>query len=155
MVLWLTYLAAHTTYIIQVQITNDGRIALLFLTFLFAWAVDTVKSFGLLSLIYLIVVRRFGYLKENEKTFMPEDPLDHEKKENNLPRLKNFCLKMLEHRVIETISLVIISIYTIFILFWLTMLETINVDVNKMVAIDQVFLFIFAIEIMLKIFASN
>jgi len=155
MVLFLTYLAAHTTYIIQVQITNDGRIALLFLTFLFAWAVDTIKSFGLLSLIYLIVVRRFGYLKENEKDFMPEDPLDHEKKENNLPRLKNFCLKMLEHRVIETISLVIISIYTIFILFWLTMLETINVDENKLVAIDQVFLLIFAIEIMLKIFASN
>jgi len=76
MVLFLTYLAGHTTYIIQVQITNDGRIALLFLTFLFAWVIDTLKSFGLLSLIYLIVVRRFGYLKENEKDFMPEESAD-------------------------------------------------------------------------------
>lgn len=118
------------------QITNDGRIALLFLTFLFAWVVDTIKSFGLLSLIYLIVVRRFGYLKENEKDFMPEESADQEKSENNLPRLKNFCLKMLEHRVIETISLIIISIYTLFILFWLTMLETINVNETHLVAID-------------------
>lgn len=136
MVLFLTYLAGHTTYIIQVQITNNGRIALLFLTFLFAWAVDTIKSFGLLSLIYLIVVRRFGYLKENEKEFMPEEADDLEKTENNLPRLKNFCLKMLEHKVIETISLLIISIYTLFILFWLTMLETINVNEEHLVAID-------------------
>jgi len=43
---------------------------------------------------------------------------------------------MLEHRVIETISLVIISIYTLFILFWLTMLETINVNEEHLVAID-------------------
>ena len=118
------------------MITSDGRISLLFLTFLFAWAIDTVKSFGLLSLIYLIVVRRFGYLKENEKEFMPEEAIDLEKNENALPKLKNFCLKMLEHRVIETISLIIISIYTLFILFWLTMLDTINVDEKNLVAID-------------------
>jgi hypothetical protein len=103
---------------------------------MFAWAVDTVKSFGLLSLIYLIVVRRFGYLKENEKEFMPEDVADQEKTENNLPRLKNFCLKMLEHVVVETVSLIIISIYTLFILFWLTMLETIDVNEEHLVAID-------------------
>lgn len=62
---------------------------------------------------------------------------------------------MLEHRVVETCSMIIISVYTLFILFWLTMLDTINIDENKLVAIDQVFLIVFAIEIMLKVFASN
>lgn len=90
----------------------------------------------MLSLIYLIVVRRFGYLKENEKEFMPEEADDLEKSENNLPRLKNFCLKMLEHKVIETCSLIIISIYTFFILFWLTMLESVTIDENILVEID-------------------
>jgi hypothetical protein len=38
-----------------------------FLTFLFAFLLDQVKSVLSHSLIYLVVVRRFGFLKENEK----------------------------------------------------------------------------------------
>ena len=46
--------------------------------------------------MYLIVVRRFGYLKVNEKEFV--NPEDQEiKKEMAIPKLQACCLKTLEH----------------------------------------------------------
>ena len=55
-----------------------------------------MKQFGTLSVIYLIVVRRFGYLKENEKEFVNQEEIEV-KHEEAIPRLKNCCLKTLEH----------------------------------------------------------
>lgn len=104
--------------------------------------------------MYLVVVRRFGFLKPNESEFIDEDNLNL-KTETQIPKLKGFCLKMLEHRVIETLSMILISLYTIFILFDLTLSDFFNLDPKIMADIDLVFLTIFFIEIILKTFASN
>lgn len=58
-----------------------GRIALIFLTFLFAFVVDQVKQMAILGLVYMIIVRRFGFLKENEKEWLDRSSLP-EKTEN-------------------------------------------------------------------------
>ena len=102
MVLFISYLSAHCTYIFCHVVKQNGRKDLLFLTFLFAYIADQVKSVFMLSCIYLVVVRRFGYLKENEKDFIPQingpdDEVAMEKKENAMPQLKGMCLKLLEH----------------------------------------------------------
>ena len=86
-----------------------------------------MKQFGTLGVIYLVVVRRFGFLKENEKDFI--NPLDREvKHERAIPRLQNCCLKTLEHQYIENLSLLTIGLYSVFILFDLTMSELFNIN---------------------------
>ena len=44
----------------------------------------------------MVVIRRFGFLKENEKEFIKHDDTQT-KTENAIPRLKLCCLKTLEH----------------------------------------------------------
>lgn len=88
---------------------------------------DQAKSFAVLSLIYLVVVRRFGFLKENEKDWVNKDLLN-EKEEQAIPRMKNFILKILESRIVEGFSMFMISIYAVFILLDLTFLEMLNTD---------------------------
>jgi hypothetical protein len=62
---------------------------------------------------------------------------------------------MLESTAFETISMVLISFYTIFILFWLTMADIFNIDEQILSKIDTAFLTMFFTEIILKSFASN
>jgi hypothetical protein len=71
--------------------------------------------------------------------------------------LKIFCLKFLESTPFETVSLATIAIYTVFLLFWLVHEEMLSfsIDDKIMSGYDQVFLYIFSIEIILKSFASN
>jgi hypothetical protein len=76
-------------------------------------------------------VTRCGHLKQNEKEWYPKEPTD-EKTELSIPKLKSFCLKMLENRVVENFSMVVISIYTVFILFDLTFSDIFSIDVNLM-----------------------
>lgn len=97
-------------------VLNYGRPSLVFPTFLFALIVDQLKSLVTLSLIYTIVVRRFMYLAENETTY--SDPSERPApQENAIPRMKTFCLKFLESAIVEGVSMVIISLYTVFVLF--------------------------------------
>lgn len=100
------------------------------------------------------MVRRFNFLKENEKDWVSDEDRKV-KKENQIPRLKMFCLKTLEARAVENFSMVIISAYTLFILFDLTLSEALEIDANLLAQIDLVFLTVFFIEIILKTFASN
>jgi len=72
-----------------------------------------------------------------------------------IPRLKNCCLKTLEHQYIENLSLLTIGLYSIFILFDLTMSSLFTIDLALLEMIDFVFLTIFATEIALKTFASS
>lgn len=114
-------------------------------------------TYAVLSAIYIVVVRRFGFLKENkenEKDWRLNNG-ESTKTETAIPRVKVWCLKMLENRVVETISLIIISLYTVFILFLLIVTEYVNIDDRILEQIDQVFLTIFFVEIILKTFASN
>lgn len=74
MVLFISYLTLQTTQMIMGQVSNGGRLSLVFFTFCFAWIVDQIKSFAVLSMVYVIIVRRCNYLKDNEKEFLPEDP---------------------------------------------------------------------------------
>ena len=81
-------------YAIAVASTGDSF--LVFVTFAITWFIDQAKQFGTLALIHLIVVKRFGYLKINEKDFI--NPADREiKHELAIPKLKNCCLRTLQH----------------------------------------------------------
>ena len=132
--------------------TGDNSIVLM--TFLFTFIFDQVKQFGTLSVIYVVVVRRFGFLKENEKEFI--DPAHREvKRENAIPRSQVSCLKFLEHEYVETVSLVTIGLYSVFILYDLTLTTFLPVDKAIIDRIDFIFLTIFLIEIALKTFASS
>jgi hypothetical protein len=62
---------------------------------------------------------------------------------------------MLESTLFETASLVNIAAYTVFILQDLTLSDTFNFNPVVLALIDSVFLWIFAVEIMLKAFASG
>ena len=107
-----------------------------------------------MSAIYVVVVRRFGFLKENEKEFI--DPAHREvKKENAIPRSQVSCLKFLEHEYVETVSLFTIGLYSVFILYDLTLTDIFPANKDIIDKIDFVFLTIFLIEIALKTFASS
>ena len=135
-------------------VVKTGDSFLVFVTFALTFLIDQVKQFGTLAVIYIVVVRRFGFLKENEREFV--DPGDKELKfEMAIPRLQSCCLKTLEHQTMENLALLTIGFYSIFILFDLTMSQFLNVDAKMMGTIDFVFLTVFFIEIILKTFASN
>ena len=102
----------------------------------------------------MIVVKRFGFLKENEKDWVNRENLT-KVGENGIQRIQNSFLKMLESPFVETCSMINIALYTVFILTDLTAAETFNFNPNIIAKIDRVFLWIFAIEILLKTFASN
>lgn len=83
----------------------------------------------ILSLVYIVVVRRFGFLKENEKEWLDLSSLP-EKTENQIPKFQANLLKVLELNSVEMFSLLMISIYTVIILFDLAVAESLNVDTN-------------------------
>lgn len=62
---------------------------------------------------------------------------------------------MLESSVFETISMTLITFYTLFILFWLTIAEIFGIEEGILSMIDTAFLTCFFAEIILKSFASN
>lgn len=72
-----------------------------------------------------------------------------------IPKLKNFILKLLESRIVEGFSMMMISIYAVFILFDLTFSDILETDPVVMALIDSVFLSFFFAEIVLKAFASS
>ncbi len=76
-------------------------------------------------IFYLVVVRRFGYLKENIKDVNLKD-IENSQTENAIPRLQAQLLKMLESTLFETASLINIAAYTVFILQDLTLSDTFN-----------------------------
>ena len=123
-------------------------------TFIFAFIVDQIKSVFVNLLLYMVVVRRFGFLKENEKEFVNKDQLKT-KEEPMLPKIQASLLKSLESTFFETASMINIAAYTIFILQDLTLSDTLKFNPEIIAAIDRVFLWIFATEILLKTFASN
>ena len=59
-------------------VVKTGDSFLVFVTFALTFLIDQVKQFGTLAVIYIVVVRRFGFLKENEREFV--DPGDKELK---------------------------------------------------------------------------
>jgi hypothetical protein len=72
-------------------------------------------------------VTRFGFLKENEKDWINPENLAI-KIENAGPKLQGFTLKILESEPVEMFSLFMISIYTLIILFDLSLASTFNVN---------------------------
>ena len=72
-----------------------------------------------------------------------------------IPRLKKCCLRTLQHKYMEKLSLVTIGLYSIFILFDLTISQFFDIDANLLNSIDFSFLNFFFIEIALKTFASS
>ena len=153
MVTCTSVLTAMTAYYTTTVIAS-GDSSIVFTTFILAWILDQIKSIFTLSLVYLVVVRRFGFLKENEREYI--DPaVRAEKYETALPELQVSCLKTLEHSTVEGLSFFTISLYSAFILFDLGFTEMIRVDRTLMNTIDFCFLNVFALEIGLKTFASS
>jgi len=150
------FLIAQTIHFIYVVLTF-GRPYMVLMTLVFAFLVDQCKSIISLTMIYCIVVRRFMHLDVNEDEYMPPDWEKVPKQENAIPKLKIFLLKHLESWFVEMISMIIISLYTFFILFWLLHSEFGNFKVSdeKLSVIDNYFLTIFETEIILKSFSSN
>ncbi len=65
-------------------------------------------------------------------------------------------MKALESQYFENVSLFLISLYTIFIIFWLTLADLIPFMSDTFLSkIDTTFLALFLAEIILKTFASN
>lgn len=103
-----------------VHIFENGDNTLVLLTFFWAYVVDQIKQIGTLTIVYYVVVRRFCFLRENEKEFI--DPENRAiKREAFIPNLKVSCLKFLEHSYFETVSITTIGLYTVFILYDLTL----------------------------------
>ena len=69
--------------------------------------------------------------------------------------MKLQCLKFLESSVFENASFFLISSYTLFILFWLTLADLLSITDEFLSDIDMGFLYIFLGEIVMKSFASN
>jgi Ion transport protein len=98
------------------------------------------------------------HLDINEETYIDPNLAKIPKQENAIPKMKLFILKSLESTIVETFSMLIISMYTIFTLFWLThneFLPSVEIDDIFLAQIDRYFLCIFFIEIVLKSFSSN
>jgi hypothetical protein len=152
-VILFTYFICQSVYFMMLTITL-GQICLVFVTFTVAFVVDQTKSFATLSLVYMVVVRRFGFLKVNEKEWLNKD-LYLDKQEQAIPKLKNQFLKILESRFVEGFSMFVISIYSVFILFDLVFTDYFNPNPYIMAQIDSAFLSFFFIEILLKAFASS
>jgi len=73
-----------------------------------------------------------------------------------MPKLQVLSMKFLESFWFETASLILISLYTIFIIFWLTLADLFSfITDGIMSTIDTVFLVLFLIEIVMKSFASS
>lgn len=134
-----------------------GRPSYVLGTFFAMMAIDNLKSFITLALVYCIVVRRFMHLEINENKYVDPNQEKIPKRENAIPKLKIFCLKFLESTPFETLSLATIAIYTVFLLFWLVHAELLNEAIpdKLMASYDRIFLIIFSVEISLKSFASN
>lgn len=106
-------------------------------------------------MIYAVIIRRFMHLSVNEHEYVRADILALPKQEDALPRLQGFCLKILESTYFEIMSMTLISVYTVFVLFQLTIADIFGVPDSLLAKIDNVFLTLFFIEIILKTFASN
>ena len=113
-----------------------------------------------MALIYCIVVRRFMHLDVNENEYLDPNAEKIPKQENAIPRLKLWFLKFLESGPVEMFSMIVIAIYTVFTLFWLTHSGFLPagadpIDNTILGEIDGFFLWFFLVEIVLKSFASS
>lgn len=151
---YLMFQTIHDFY----YVFTYSRPGMVFTTFVYCFLIDNAKSMFSLSMIYCVVVRRFMHLKVNENEYFDPNAEKIPKQENQIPKLKIFCLKFLESTPVETFSMIVITFYTFFILFWLTHAEFVDgdgVDDMVMASIDNWFLNFFLLEIVLKSFASN
>ena len=148
-----------------ILIDEYGRLGMMLSTFFFWIIMDQIKSFFTLGIVYIVVVRRFMYLSVNEDEYMDPVVAKLPKLERAIPKLKEICLKYLESPPTEIISMIIISVYALFVIFWLIHIEFVVAEPGKekvspipesiLISIDIVFLSFFMLEIVLKSFASN
>ena len=134
---------------------NGGNPGLIFLTLLLSICFDQIKSVLFLGIIYVIIVRRFNHLAVNEDEYVPKEILAIPPQENALPNIQMYCLKLLNSNTFEMMSMGLISVYTIYVLFQLTIADILGIEQELLAKIDNVFLTLFFIEIILKTFASN
>jgi len=133
-------------YIIMTH--RHARPELLWCTFIFALVLDQVKTLLFLTLVWYVLIKRCGYLSQNEKDYVVVDDPVNLKEEKFLPRLKVFCLKVLESSYFENGSFALISIYTLFIFYWLALSDILElVSTDTLSVIDIIFTSLFLSEI--------
>jgi hypothetical protein len=71
----VVYLLAQTTYDVQLLVRSQKEAMVIVYTFIFSFLVDQIKSIGSNLILYFMVIRRFGYLPENEKDFVNKENL--------------------------------------------------------------------------------
>ena len=64
--LFITFYSLH----LAIVVVDTGDSFLVFITFAVMYIIAPIKQLGTRGVIYLSVVRRFGYLKQNEKDFI-------------------------------------------------------------------------------------
>lgn len=133
-----------------------GRPALFWVTIIFSLIIDQLTMLVVLMAIWFSLIKRCGYLGENEAEYDELDDEDAIKSEQFIPRLKMFCLKILESSYFENTSLFLISLYTFFIFYWLTLSDFFpQITTSTLAIIDIIFTSLFLAEILMKTFASN
>lgn len=120
------YVIGHSVYFIE-MLADDGEPSLVFLTLLLSIGFDQIKSVIFLFLIYVVIVRRFGHLAVNEHEYVSAEILALPTQEDALPRLQQYCLKLLNSNTFEMISMILISVYTVYVLFQLTIADIFNI----------------------------
>jgi hypothetical protein len=131
-----------------ILIHKYGPIDALWGTFLFAFGLDQVKSFFFHWGVWYFLIRRCGYLKPNESTFVNAE-WALERKDTAFIYYRSECGKLLENRYYEISSIVFLLVYAVFVLIVLSMSEVINNDLI-LNYIDQGFLSLFLLEIIVK-----
>lgn len=69
MILTFVYVVAQSIFFCQITF-RYGSISLIFLTTFAGFLLDLLIQIPFLSLVYTVMVRRFGYLKVNEKEWL-------------------------------------------------------------------------------------
>lgn len=125
-----------------------SRPELLWCTFLFAFILDQVKTFVWLTTVWYVLIKRCGYLAQNEIDYqVVEDPVSL-KQETFLPGLKVSCMKLLESSNFENGSFAFVGVYTLFTLYWLAIQDMLGlISTDTLPLIDIIFTTLFLIEI--------
>ena len=153
LVLCVTLVVVLLTAWRSAQVTIYGASISFWLTFVIAFLIDQTKSFFFHIGVWYFLLRRCGYLKPNEAEYV-----ELTWREQHIDRAWQYwrgeMTKLLETPTFQAISLAWLIIYAVFVLFVLSFSDLLNED-YILGLIDQTFLSIFLLEILMRIFAMS
>jgi len=133
-----------------IDVHTNGKPITLWLTYAFAFVLDQTKSVVFLCGIWYFLLRRCGYLQPVEGDYQGIS-IANKFSIPLITQLRNLCMQYIETPLFTMISRYMLGIYAGFVLFWLSVVDIIDMD-DVCAIIDIVFLSIFAAELIVKIF---